>query len=362
MRTWRCLAVRLFACLWVASAGCAPAAPSAATPGAQPTGAAAAPASSGERPPASSSVAREPVPIESGVVSLTLGYWPTWVAEALGFFADESIQHETTVSRAMPAGLSALAGGSIQLFGGSLTATIQAIERGGDLVVVAANQNDPAYSLIARPDIATVEELRGRTVAVSALNGGDTVVLLRRMLPARGLRENDVDLILVGGTPERYAALTSGGAAATLLLQPQDFQALAQGYRRLMLSSEVLQEYVFNAWIARRDWARAHDDALVRWIRAHARALRWLNDPANREPAIAIGAERTRTEPELVRQTYDLYFSPPPSRVIPPDPSLDLHGMRVVLDDMVAAGDLPAPAPPPEKYLDTSYLERAQAR
>jgi hypothetical protein len=45
--------------------------------------------------------------------------------------------------------------------------------------------------------------------------------------------------------------------------------------------------------------------------------------------------------------------------VIPADPVISIPGLRVTIDDMVASGDLPAPQPV-EKYVDNSYLERAE--
>ena len=302
---------------------------------------------------------REPTSVEVGVISITLGYWVNWIGDAKGFFADEGIHNEITATRSMTGGLSALTGGSLHLLGGSPTAFIQAIERGADLVAVASGQRDPVYSLIARPEIQRVEDLRGRTLAISALNGGDTVIL-RKMLLARGVGENDVEFTLAGGTPERYAAMVSGGAAGALLSQPQDFQAQAQGYPRLMLSTEVLQEYQYNSWVVRRDWAASNTDLLLRWLRAYARASHWLTDPANRDEAIAIGAETTKADLDIVRQTYDLQMVQLAGRVFPSDPLVSLPGLKVTIDDMVASGDLPSPPPPPEKYVDNSYLERAK--
>ncbi|SRR5579884_1238166 len=304
---------------------------------------------------------REPATVQVGVISITLGYWVNWIGDAKGFFADEGIHNEITATRSMTGGLSALTGGSLDLLGGSPTALIQAIERGADLVAVASGQRDPAYSLIARPEVHAVEDLRGRTLAVSALNGGDTVIL-RKMLAAHGLGDADVEYALAGGTPERYAAVVSGGAAGALLSQPQDFQAQAQGYPRLMFSTEVLQDYQYNSWVTRRDWAASNTDVLLRWLRAYARASRWLADPANRDEAIAIGAEATKSEPDVVRETYDLQMVQLAGRVFPSDPLVSLPGLQVTIDDMVASGDLPSPPPPPEKYVNNSYLQRAEGR
>jgi ABC-type nitrate/sulfonate/bicarbonate transport system substrate-binding protein len=331
--------------------------PRAAAPAAAPSSAAEAPAAAAR--PAATPAARAPATVEVGVIAVTLSYWAVWAGDAKGFFADEGVHNEVTATRSMTSGLAALSGGSLHLLGGSPTAFIQAVEHGADLVAVASGQRDPAYSLIARPEIHSIDDLRGRTLAISALNGGDTVVL-RKMLATRGMGDSDVDYTLTGGTPERYAAIVSGGAVAGLLSQPHDLQARAQGYPQLMFSTEVLQDYQYNSWVVRRDWAAANADVLVRWLRAYAKTSRWLADTANREEAIALGVERTKADPEITRQTYDLLVVQLAGRVIPADPAISMPGLRVTVDDMVASGDLGAPPPPAEKYVDNSYLERAQ--
>jgi hypothetical protein len=63
---------------------------------------------------------------------------------------------------------------------------------------------------------------------------------------------------------------------------------------------------------------------------------------------------------DIVRQTYDLLLQQLAGRVFPADPVVSLAGLRVALEDMVAVGELPAPPPPPEKYVDGRYLERAK--
>ena len=352
MSTLRAALLCTVALLLVACGSPPRAAAPAAAPDAAPAGAAAAPA-------AAVPAAREPTTVEVGVIAVTLSYWTVWAGDAKGFFADEGIHNEVTSTRAMTNGLAALTGGSLNLLGGSPTAFIQAVERGADVVAVASGQRDPAYSLIARPEIHSIDDLRGHTLAISALNGGDTVVL-RKMLATRGMGDSDVDFTLAGGTPERYAAMVSGGAVAALLSQPQDLQARAQGYPQLMFSTEVLQDYQYNSWVVRRDWAASNADVLVRWLRAYAKTSRWLADTANREEALAIGVERTKADPDITRQTYDLLVVQLAGRVIPADPVISMPGLRVTIDDMVASGDLPSPPPPAEKYVDNSYLERAQ--
>ncbi len=168
--------------------------------------------------------------VNVGVVSLTASYWPYWVAEKKGFFAKENIKTEDTVTRSAPNAIQALVGGSLDVIGPSTNPTISAIEKGANITMVAGIMWDPAYQLIARPEIKKYSDLKGKTLAVSAVKGGDALIL-KRMLSTNGLKQGDYDVIMAGGTPERLAAIKSGGAVAAVLSQPADFAA-PDGARR----------------------------------------------------------------------------------------------------------------------------------
>jgi ABC-type nitrate/sulfonate/bicarbonate transport system substrate-binding protein len=91
----------------------------------------------------------------------------------------------------------------------------------------------------------------------------------------------------------------------------------------------------------------------VRFLRAPNRAITWLNDPANRPEAIAMLADQSRISPEDASITYDEYV---PRKVhslaITPDQ------VQGALDTLVELGQLSAPPPAPERYLDLAYLQR----
>src|SRR5436853_110702 len=84
----------------------------------------------------------------------------------------------------------------------------------------------------------------GPLLALAGLRDGVTLIM-QRLLMSRGLREDDLDWIVVGGTTERYVAVKSGAAAGALVGQPLDFQGEAEGLRRLLDSSELTREWQF---------------------------------------------------------------------------------------------------------------------
>lgn len=112
--------------------------------------------------------------------------------------------------------------------------------------------------------------------------------------------------------------------------------------------------------MVRRSWAQRNEEALARFHRAWARACQWLYDPANKDEAIRILAERLKTPEDLSRKTYEMYFEH--AQALPKNGELNLAGVRTVVNIMAEMGNLPNPAPPIERYVDTSYLERAVGR
>ena len=70
----------------------------------------------------------------------------------------------------------------------------------------------PIYTLIVPPSIQTYADLRGRRLAVAGVTDPLNVILIR-MLDANGLQPADYDLVPVGGTPERLAAVQGGAVS-----------------------------------------------------------------------------------------------------------------------------------------------------
>jgi ABC-type nitrate/sulfonate/bicarbonate transport system substrate-binding protein len=234
---------------------------------------------------------------------------------------------------------------------------INANEKGADLVFIAGEFNRAVYSLIGAKDVRGYADLKGKTLAVSDLRDG-TTTLLRRMLSQHGLGRDDVDMVPLGGTPNRAAAVTSGQAAATLLSQPQDFRLMADGYPRLGLSTDAVRDYFFQGHASRRGWLRDNSDTAVRFLRAIVAADRFMYDPANRETVIDLLADGTKSGIEESTQTYDLVIVH--EQALSKEGELSPEGLQNVIAIIGETGILSQPLPAAEKYYDLSYLERAK--
>src|SRR5581483_11438919 len=243
----------------------------------------------------------------------------------------------------------AVASGSADIAWSAPDAVILAIEQGAPLVMVAAGQNAIPYSLMVQPTIRSFADLKGKSLAVSSSNSGPAV-LSRKILGANGIAADEFDLVPVGGTAERFAAIRSGAVTGGLLLQPEDLRLMAEGFPRLALTTDYIPRYQWLTIPAVRNWARDNEDKLVRGLRALNDAYRWMYDPNNREEAIALMVEMTKAPVEQATATYELYVDS--LHIWPADGRFDDAAMQSVVELMGELNQLPTPLPAPAKYID----------
>lgn len=283
---------------------------------------------------------------------------PIFVADREGFFAREGIAFHNVL---IPGGganmIKALEDGSVELTHIATPFLIAQALAGSDAVAIAAEFANPIYSLVARPEIATIADLKGRMIGMADPDG--TIAYSSwKLLALSGVRANDVRVKLVSGTPQRLACLRHGPCDAVPLGQPEDFEALDEGFRRLGVSSEAVPQFLYTVTAARRSWAEAHRGEVVGYVRALAAAFRFIRDPAQRDKVVAIAVATEAVSAASARRTLELYFEPE-RHVLPKEGEIEIEGLRQVIQFMADTGALQAPLPPAERFVDLSYLHEA---
>jgi ABC-type nitrate/sulfonate/bicarbonate transport system substrate-binding protein len=234
---------------------------------------------------------------------------------------------------------------------------IQAAMKGSDAVAIAAEFNNPIYSLIAKPEIKTYADLKGKLLGFAAETGSITISI-RKLMAMNGLQRDDYRTKFVDGTPDRLACLTAGDCYAVPLGQPQDFVAMRQGYRVLGLSTEAVPDFVYTVTAARKSWAENNKDAVGRFVRGLGAAFRFIRDPARRDDVVRTVVETTGLAEANARLSLSLYFEPE-RNVLPRQGEIDLKGFKTAIEFMGEAGVLKSPLPPPERFVDLQYLRAA---
>jgi ABC-type nitrate/sulfonate/bicarbonate transport system substrate-binding protein len=284
---------------------------------------------------------------------------PVSVAQRAGLFAREGLDVEILVP--IPGGsdkmIAALHDDFVDLTHVATPFLIRAAMAGSDAVAIAAEFDNPIYSLIAKPEIKTYADLKGKLLGFAAETGSITISI-RKLMAMNGLQRDDYRTKFVDGTPDRLACLTSGDCYAVPLGQPQDFVAMRQGYRLLGLSTEAVPSCVYTVTAARRSWAENNKDAVGRFVRGLGAAFRFIRDPARRNDVVRTIVETTGLAEANARLSLSLYFEPE-RNVLPRQGEIDLKGFATAIEFMGEAGVLKAPLPPVERFVDLQYLRAA---
>jgi NitT/TauT family transport system substrate-binding protein len=295
--------------------------------------------------------------INVALPALTAFIWPFVVLRDGPVGAQERVTIDWTITETDARAIQALVGGSVDFAEAAMDAVARAADQGGDLVAVGGNINRPPYALAVRQGINSYADLKGKKFAVTDLRGGSTVVL-KLLLQANGLREDDYDLQPLGGTPNRYAALANGIVDAAILAQPADFKAVDEGYRILGYTTD--QDFQFTTYAIRRSWGQQNSEKVRRFLHAMVAAHHWLHDPANREQAVELGMAAFRSSRSETERTWDLYFQQNAGRVQPRNVELNMPGADVVIRTLAEQGEIKDASGGAARFVDERYLQDVQ--
>jgi ABC-type nitrate/sulfonate/bicarbonate transport system substrate-binding protein len=281
-----------------------------------------------------------------------------FVAERKGFFAREKIAIQSVlIEGGTDKMVAALDAGTIDITHSATPYLISAVLAGSDAVAIAGEVGNPVYTLIARPEIASYADLRGKTIGLSV--GADTIsITTRKLLAKNGLRDGDYQVKELVGTPVRFECLKRGECAAVPLGQPNDLTAVTEGFRRLGDSTEAVGAIQFQVIAARRAYATANKDKVVRFVRAIADAFRFIRAPENRAEVVKAIVEQTGSSEQIARAVTALYFEPDRG-AMPRRAEIDINGLAQVIAFMGEAGALKAPLPKADRFVDLQYLRAA---
>jgi ABC-type nitrate/sulfonate/bicarbonate transport system substrate-binding protein len=286
---------------------------------------------------------------------------PVAIGEREGLFARAGLDLKVLIP--IPGGsdkmIAALHDDEVDLTHVATPFLIRAALAGSDAVAVAAEFDNPIYSLMAKPEIKRIADLKGKVVGL-ADEAGTIAISMRKLLGLHGLQHGDFGVKIIEGTPTRSACLRRGECDAVVLGQPQDLMAVAQGYQLLGISNDAVPELLYTVTAVRRSWASAHGEAVTRYVRALASSFEFIRNPANREEVVKTIVATTGTSDQIARQTLDLYFNPERG-VFPKHAEIDPKGLERVIALMNEAGTLKPPLPVADRFLDLQYLRRAGA-
>jgi len=230
---------------------------------------------------------------------------------------------------------------------GSTTA-VTAFVAGAPLRVVLSYNAHVDQGLYAQPKYRRIADLRGQPVG--SLNPGGLVdTMVRRILAKNGLQpERDVNILAMGGTPERFAALKAGAIAATMLSAPFNFLADKEGFSKLAMTRDYI-DVPGTAVVVAAEKIKKQPGTIKRFLRGSLRAMKYIRE--NRADTIQLLAREFGMDQEISALAYRQLLE-----LLSPDGRNRAAGYQLLVDFARAAQKIDRPINAAQ-FIDESLLD-----
>ena len=295
--------------------------------------------------------ARAARPLRIAYLSTSATMASVWMAKESGALVKEGLDTEV-ISMPSSSAIPALIANELDVMQVSAAPVITASVRGLDVVFVAGLLNTMIWDFYVRPEIKSIEQLKGKIVgtdrpATPVAYG--TLVALKKL----GLTPKDVQLRPLGSSPQIVAAFYAGQIAGGVGSPPASFQMERSGFRSVVSLLDVPYQ---NVGLVVR---RSRMDELASRLTPLLRAVRQGIDRYYADKAFAmkvIGKYTKETDPEILERTYEFYKKAGFRReMVTSEPGL--QGMLDFLSETIPEAKSAKPA----QFFDDRFVRQVNA-
>ena len=279
---------------------------------------------------------------------------PIWVGKDAGYFAKYGMNVEPVHIRGGALITMGIMSGQLQFSGAGAESAVAARVEGGEIVLLACPvDSDPVY-FVARPEIKSPADLKGKSTAVTRF-GSTTHFYLRAAARYVGLDpEKDLTILQLGTGTETAAALENGRIAAAAITHRYALPFLQRGWPLLIDLSTTDLVYPSSCVASSRAFVKAEPKLVENFLRAYVSAIQLIRkEPAAAEKSLTKWVRER--DPALVKSTVEAY-----GKLFKAAPYVPDKGIENVLKDL--ANRRPVPKDffgRPELFRDNGPLEKA---
>ena len=229
---------------------------------------------------------------------------PLWIAHEQGLFAkhgtDAQLLHETTT-------------GDFQFRVFGTPAMIAAVAAGRDLkVLVSLNSGRITSHLMARPDVKTPDDLRGKRFGVTRIGTGFWIFSILA-LEHLGLdpKRDRINFVEVGGAVPRLVQALEAGEIDVAMLDPaQGTQLRAKGFSLLLDMYPANISAVQQALVVNGTYFREHPDVVEKVVAGLVEGIAFSLSPANKDIVLkTLMAHLNISVPAAVESGYRAFLA-----------------------------------------------------
>jgi NitT/TauT family transport system substrate-binding protein len=322
---------------------------------------------------AAPAVAQQKHQVNQVVATVSFAFLPVYVAEHMGYFAEEGVELKTTTAATAQAGLAAVATGNAAYYLSTPAAGARSAAQGARMLNCGALMTQNPTNIVVSAETAQrlklgdvkrlpvaerVAMLKGLRLAAHTA-GSSPDLTLRFVLRQAGMNpESDVQILPIVqnailaaleqkridgfaySSPLADAAIVKYGAKPLVSFADGDFEPLAG-----MLSITM---------VCNRDWVEKQTDAAAATLRAIWRAMRLMQS----DPPKARAAAR-KTFPNLEDDIFDMAFETN-RKAFPDSPTITRAQMERAIDYHHKTGGAAITVPVEETFTNLAVEQAAK--
>ena len=275
------------------------------------------------------------------------------IANQRGLFAKYGLAPEIIYIPGGSTNVQALISGNLDLTQLSGAPGAAANLEGADIVYIALTTDKLNYQLVTRPEVKSVEQLKGKKLGISRF-GSAADFGLRAILKRLGIDPaKDVTILQIGDEPARSAAVKAGNIDGTVMNAP--FGAEAEKLKLNILADSLKMGIPFfnTGLLGSRRFLDQQEGKVLNFLRAYLEAIKVLK--TEREYSLKALSQFTRVKDlKAVEEGYD-YFKDQIQAV--PYPSLE--AMQAVVAQ-IAEANPKARRVDAQAYISDRYLKQLE--
>ena len=261
--------------------------------------------------------------VRIGVSNYNLSNLTVGVAQTRDFFKQEGIDAE--IIRMNPnVATMALVSADVD-YTSLIGSVIGANLKGAKLKMIACSQDRTPLAFVGKPELKSVKDLKGRTIAVGSY-GSTPDIVARMVVKHFGLDpESDIKVLALGSDGARLAALKEGVVDVIIVAPPVDFEGQKMGFNIISRAGDIFR-FPYNGLGTSTRKIDENPDQVKRVLRAMIKANGFIRK--NKEGTVQVLVNWAKTKPEFAAAAYDSSVG-----VFSADGSIPEDGLRIVIEN-----------------------------
>jgi len=234
--------------------------------------------------------------------STWVGYGPLYIARDKGFFKQNGVDVDLVVMEDPKERFPTLMADRIQMIASTVDTALLYMKTPNDYqYVVAIDDSHGGDGIVAKKDITSIADLKGKKVAVN--DGSVSEFYLNVLLAKAGLNESELNTVNMTAA-DAGGAFVAGRVDAAVTWEPWLSRGKATSFGHLLVNSSTSPGLITDVLIAKTDWVNAHQKDVAAIVKSWYEAVAFYEQhPDEAIPIMAKGVGGWLKDPGAFKDT-----------------------------------------------------------